>query len=94
MSRKEYHLHFQLQANKPPLKVADSEGVVLCNCFIKCLWRKTDILGMSKDSSISAWAYVHSWACERLVCSEKCGAVIQAEGQEMAPSPLSGFDSL
>lgn len=57
MSRKEYYLHFQLQANKPSLKVANSEGVVLCNCFIKCLWRKTDILGMSEDSSISAWTY-------------------------------------
>lgn len=57
MSRQEYHLHFQLQANKPSLKVADSERVVLHNCFIKCLRRKIDISEMSEDSSITAWAY-------------------------------------
>lgn len=100
MSRQEYHLHFQLQANKPSLKVADSERVVLPNCFIKCLRRKIDISEMSEDSSITAWAYSQlgakgtPYACEQLVCSEKCGAALQAEGQYMAPSPLSGLASL
>lgn len=34
--RESFFIHFQLQANKPSLKVADSERVVLHNCFIKC----------------------------------------------------------
>jgi len=55
---------------------------------------------MSEDSSITAWAYSQlgakgtPYACEQLVCSEKCGAALQAEGQYMAPSPLSGLASL